>query len=168
MTFEIIPGTIYSAYFPFSDLSNQKKRPVLALSAKDENDDVRIVFITKTFVNEAQGSTFAEGWNFGPNDEDARSVKWIVERLAELRKDVAWECDSSPQPHEANYLKLDSSKAKARLGWQARWRLQTALQKTLEWHQAWRHQDDMQAITLYKLSNIKQACRPISYGTIRF
>jgi len=55
MTFEIIPGTIYSAYFPFSDLSNQKKRPVLALSAKDENDDVRIVFITKTFVNEAQG-----------------------------------------------------------------------------------------------------------------
>lgn len=55
MTFEIIPGTIYSAYFPFSDLSNTKKRPVLALSSRDENDDVRIAFITKTAVNEAQG-----------------------------------------------------------------------------------------------------------------
>jgi len=55
MTFEITPGTIYSAYFPFSDLSNKKKRPVLALSGKDENDDVRIAFITKTPVDEAQG-----------------------------------------------------------------------------------------------------------------
>ena len=55
MTFEITPGTIYSAYFPFSDLSNKKKRPVLALSGKDENDDVRIVFITKTPVDEAHG-----------------------------------------------------------------------------------------------------------------
>lgn len=55
MTFEITPGTIYSAYFPFSDLGNKKKRPVLALSGKDENGDVRIVFITKTPVEEEQG-----------------------------------------------------------------------------------------------------------------
>lgn len=55
MTFEITPGTIYSAHFPFSDLSNKKKRPVLALSGKDENDDIRIAFITKTPVEEAQG-----------------------------------------------------------------------------------------------------------------
>ena len=55
MTFDIIPGTIYSAFFPFSDFSNTKKRPVLALSGKDENDDVRIAFITKTAVNEDQG-----------------------------------------------------------------------------------------------------------------
>lgn len=55
MTFEIIPGTIYSAHFLFRDLSNKKKRPVLALSGKDENDDVRIAFITKTWVTEALG-----------------------------------------------------------------------------------------------------------------
>jgi len=55
MTFEITPGTIYSAHFPFSDLSNKKKRPVLALSGKDENDDVRIAFITRAAVNEAHG-----------------------------------------------------------------------------------------------------------------
>ncbi len=55
MIFEITPGTIYSAHFPFSDLSNKKKRPVLALSRKDENNDVRIAFITKTPVDEEQG-----------------------------------------------------------------------------------------------------------------
>ncbi len=60
MTFEIMPGTIYSAHFPFGDLSNKKKRPVLALSGKDENDDVRIVFITKTTVDETQGFAFEQ------------------------------------------------------------------------------------------------------------
>ena len=55
MTFDITPGTIFSALFPFSDLSDQKRRPVLALSGKDENDDVRIAFITKTPASEAQG-----------------------------------------------------------------------------------------------------------------
>lgn len=99
-----------------------------------------------------QGSSFAEGWNFGPNDEDARSVKWIVERLAEMRKDVVWHCDPTSQPHEANYLKLDSSKAKDRLEWQVRWRLQTALQKTLEWHQAWRNKEDVRALSLAQIA----------------
>ena len=66
MTFDVTPGTIYSAYFPFSDLSNKKKRPVLALSDRDENDDVRIVFITRTPVCDEQGfaldlTDFADG-----------------------------------------------------------------------------------------------------------
>lgn len=103
------------------------------------------------------GETFAEGWNFGPNDEDARPVRWIVERLAQMHPGVNWECDETPQPHEAHYLKLDSSKAKSRLGWQARWRLPTALQKTLEWHQAWRNGEDMQAVTLSQIAQYQAA-----------
>lgn len=99
-----------------------------------------------------EGLQFAEAWNFGPGDEDARPVRWIVERVAEMRQDVKWQCDETPQPHEAHYLKLDSSKAKSRLDWQARWRLQTALQKTLEWHQAWRHGEDMRALTLLQIA----------------
>ncbi|MHB1677554.1 MAG: lipopolysaccharide biosynthesis protein RfbH [Sulfuriferula sp.] len=55
MTFEIIAGTIYSAHFPFGDLINVKKRPVLALSGQDENNDVRIAFITVTPTNKVQG-----------------------------------------------------------------------------------------------------------------
>ncbi len=103
------------------------------------------------------GTDFAEAWNFGPNDEDARPVRWIVERMAEMQQDVKWQCDETPQPHEANYLKLDSSKAIKRLGWSARWRLQTALQKTLEWHQAWRNAEDIHGVTLRQIAHYQQS-----------
>ena len=98
------------------------------------------------------GMQFAEGWNFGPADEDAKPVRWIVERLAEMRKDVKWQCDERPQPHEANYLKLDSSKAHSQLGWQPKWKLQTALQKTMEWHEAWRNAEKMRSVTLRQIA----------------
>ncbi|OGT06608.1 MAG: CDP-glucose 4,6-dehydratase [Gallionellales bacterium RBG_16_57_15] len=104
-----------------------------------------------------EGLQFAEAWNFGPGDEDARPVRWIIERLAELQQDVKWQCDETLQPHEAHYLKLDSSKAKSRLDWQARWRLQAALQKTMEWHQAWRHGEDMHALTLSQIAQYQAA-----------
>lgn len=99
------------------------------------------------------GAAFAEAWNFGPRDEGVRSVQWIVERLAEIRKDVNWQCNKTSQLHEAHYLKLDSSKAQSQLGWQPRWRLQTALQKTLEWHEAWRNAEDMKPVTLAQISD---------------
>ncbi|MBI5450849.1 MAG: CDP-glucose 4,6-dehydratase [Gammaproteobacteria bacterium] len=97
------------------------------------------------------GPGYADAWNFGPADEDAHTVKWIVERMAEMRKDVKWQCDKAPQPHEANYLKLDSSKARKQLNWLPRWRLQTALNKTLAWHEAWRKAEDMRAVTLAQI-----------------
>jgi CDP-glucose 4,6-dehydratase len=99
------------------------------------------------------GAAFAEAWNFGSSDEDARSVQWIVERLAEIRKDVNWKCDEAPQPHEAHYLKLDCSKAHIQLNWQPRWQLATALNKTVEWHQAWREGQNMRATTLAQISD---------------
>jgi CDP-glucose 4,6-dehydratase len=107
----------------------------------------------------ADGMQFAEGWNFGPADEDAKPVLWIVERMAELRKDVKWQCDERPQPHEANYLKLDSSKAHIQLGWQPKWRLQTALQKTLEWHEAWRNGEKMRSVTLMQIAEYQSVKR---------
>ena len=97
------------------------------------------------------GAAFAEAWNFGPSDEDARSVQWIVESLSEMHEGVNWRCDETLQPHEAHCLKLDSSKARHQLGWQPRWRLQAALQKTLEWHEAWRNAEDMRSITLAQI-----------------
>jgi CDP-glucose 4,6-dehydratase len=100
----------------------------------------------------AERIQYAEAWNFGPGDDDAKPVSWIVERLAEMNPEVSWQCDEVPQPHEANFLKLDSSKAKEKLGWQPKWDLQTALQKTLEWHKAWRSGSEMCAITLEQIT----------------
>lgn len=105
------------------------------------------------------GSCFAEAWNFGPEDEDARQVSWVIERMAETRKGVTWQCDESQQPHEANSLKLDSSKARNQLNWKPRWSLQTALEKTVEWHEAWRKAEDMRGITLMQIDDYKMASK---------
>lgn len=99
-----------------------------------------------------EGGSFAEGWNFGPADEDTRTVSWIVERIVAASPGAMWECDYGPQPHEAHYLKLDCSKARARLGWEPRWRLDTALEKTLEWHTAWRRCKDMRSVSLAQIA----------------
>jgi CDP-glucose 4,6-dehydratase len=99
----------------------------------------------------SDGGAFAEAWNFGPNHEDAKSAGWIVERLCALTPGARWKTESAKQPHEAGLLKLDSSKAKAELGWDPRWNLETALSKTTEWHRAWRNREDMAAITTQQI-----------------
>ena len=99
-----------------------------------------------------EGVVYAEGWNFGPNDEDAKPVQWIVESLTEIWGDGAsWGLDKAEHPHEAHYLKLDCSKAKARLKWAPRWRLGQALDKIAEWHKKYQHGDNMKAITLQQI-----------------
>jgi CDP-glucose 4,6-dehydratase len=68
-----------------------------------------------------------------------------------------WEAETAKQPHEAGLLKLDSAKAKTRLGWTPRWNLETALNKTVEWHQAWRSSADMVLFTTAQIKSYADA-----------
>jgi CDP-glucose 4,6-dehydratase len=80
------------------------------------------------------GPKYAEGWNFGPDDNDAKPVSWIVEKICERwGNGASYEIDRNPQPHEASYLKLDCSKAKSLLGWAPRWNLERALEEIIGW-----------------------------------
>jgi len=80
------------------------------------------------------GPEYGEGWNFGPSDEDAKPVEWIVKRMCELwDKSAHYDIDPSDHPHEAQYLKLDCSKSRTRLDWQPKWNLNKALASILEW-----------------------------------
>jgi CDP-glucose 4,6-dehydratase len=94
----------------------------------------------------------ATAWNFGPDEGDARPVGAIVDRLDELwpgglrRQD-----DPGEHPHEARYLKVDSSRARARLGWAPRWGLEQALESIVEWYAALRDGADMRAVSLGQL-----------------
>jgi len=98
------------------------------------------------------GVAYAEGWNFGPSDEDARPVQWIVERLTQQWGDGAsWQLDQGNHPHEAHYLKLDCSKAKMRLNWQPSWTLAQTLEMIVAWQRAYLAKDDMRKITLEQI-----------------
>jgi CDP-glucose 4,6-dehydratase len=100
----------------------------------------------------AQGQAFAEGWNFGPQDDDAQPVSWIVEHMVAGWADgSSWQLDGGEHPHEAHYLKLDISKARARLGWQPRWSLDQALQHIVTWHRAWLAGDDVRTLCLRQI-----------------
>lgn len=85
-----------------------------------------------------EGQRYAEAWNFGPRDEDVKTVRWIAEYLAQAWGGSAgWIFDDRPHPKEAPHLKLDVSKAAERLHWQPKWNLPKALTATTDWHRAW-------------------------------
>jgi CDP-glucose 4,6-dehydratase len=83
----------------------------------------------------AQPDAFAEAWNLGPSLDQVQPVSWVVDRVARLWGDGArWELVGGDHPHEASFLAVDASKARARMGWQPRLALHDALAWTVEWH----------------------------------
>lgn len=101
------------------------------------------------------GSAFAEAFNFGPDEEDSKPVQWIVEQLTQRWGDgVSWHLDrDAHHPHEAHYLKLDCSKARAALGWRQHWHLDQALQAIVTWHKAKNQGQDMRAFCLQQIND---------------
>jgi CDP-glucose 4,6-dehydratase len=115
-----------------------------------------------------EGVAYAEGWNFGPNDADAKSVQWIVAQLTQhWGEGASWVLDGGEHPHEAHYLKLDCSKAKARLDWQPRWSLNEALEKIIAWHQAEVLGADMKTETLAQIAEFTSAAGTGESGFLR-
>ena len=103
-------------------------------------------------------ATAAAAWNFGPRDDDAQPVQWIVEKMCELWGNGAeWTHDETIHPHEARYLKLDISKARSGLGWYPRWSLGEALASIVCWQRAWLAGADMNAYCLDELAHFARA-----------
>jgi len=103
------------------------------------------------------GPSFGEGWNFGPNDEDAKSVGWIVEEMAALwGADAQWQVDTGEHPHEAHYLKLDISKARSRLDWHPVLRLNDALALIIDWSKQNKAGANMRQLTLAQLQTYQE------------
>lgn len=99
------------------------------------------------------GQASAEAWNFGPSDDDARPVSWIAERVIDLwGAPVAWQPQGGNHPYESTYLKLDASKAHARLGWRPRLRIDEALEWLVEWYRAHAQGADVRAVAEAQIS----------------
>ncbi len=102
----------------------------------------------------------ASAWNFGPHDEDAWPVGRIAEKMVQVWGDGArWKLDPDPGAHEAGYLKLDPSKARAVLGWQPSLRIGTTIEWLVEWYRAHGRGQDMQAYTLDQIAQYEGILR---------
>lgn len=107
------------------------------------------IILAEALYNDCQD--MAEGWNFGPDEDDARSVSWIVDYLGRKYPDTSWVYDTTHQPHEAAVLKLDTSKAKSKLKWYPRWNLTQALDMTSDWYLAWKNNQNMHRASLQQI-----------------
>lgn len=108
---------------------------------------------------------YAGAWNFGPEDPIPISVEQVVETLIQLWGNGQWHLASSDQStvHEASWLRLDITKAKWELGWAPQWDINTALQKTVEWYQAY-DQTNKVALCVKQIQDyVPPSGNPLSY-----
>jgi len=102
-----------------------------------------LILAEKLYKNQKE---YAEGWNFGPNEQDVKPVDWILDRMIAKWPNTSWQLDQNSNPHEAGFLKLDITKAESRLNWKPVWELSHTLEKIVDWHQAWLNREDMQVV----------------------
>lgn len=103
------------------------------------------------------GPKYGEAWNFGPDESDAKPVNWIVRQLAdEWGADAQWRLDDEPQPHEAQILKLDCSKAAYSLNWRPALTLKEALRLTADWYRRRNKGEDPHSITHEQIGHFIQ------------
>ncbi|WP_159729565.1 CDP-glucose 4,6-dehydratase [Methylosinus sp. Ce-a6] len=135
----------------------EKGEPVIIRSPKSTRPWQHVLEPLSGYLELAQrlyadADAFADGWNFGPDDSDARPVDWIVDSMIDKWGSGRVQIDANEHPHEAHDLKLDISKARIRLGWTPRWSLDTALEKIVAWHRSWLAGDDPREACLRQIS----------------
>ena len=94
----------------------------------------------------------AGSYNVGPKEADCLTTGELVTRFCRYwnrsrqgsgEREISWKNQYDGGPHEANFLKLDCSRLKARLGWEPVWDIDRTLEKTADWFAAYRDQEDM-------------------------
>ena len=157
----VIGGGDWSPYRLIPDALNafENRRPLLIRSPNAIRPWQHVLEPISGYLLLAQqlyqsGPKFNGPWNFGPHDLDARTVAEVVNLLiAGWDGNATWrqEGGSDSNLHEAHFLKLDCSKAKQKLGWDAKWPLEKTVENILVWSKAFNKKSDMQALTLQQI-----------------
>lgn len=98
----------------------------------------------------------SDAWNFGPDREGNRQVHQVLTALKAAWPNIEWNCNKTPQPHEAQLLHLDSGKAREKLSWRPVWTFDEGAAATAEWYRAWMDRNDVLSLNQIK-SYIKLA-----------
>ncbi|MBG6131706.1 CDP-glucose 4,6-dehydratase [Aquimarina sp. EL_43] len=108
-----------------------------------------LTLIEKTSNNREK---YFGAWNFGPDESNCRNVEWIVGKLCELwGNSASYSITPDNIYHEANYLKLDCSKAKNELNWFPKWDIDKTLEKTVEWNKSFMEEGDARKVCFQQI-----------------
>nr|WP_139997031.1 CDP-glucose 4,6-dehydratase [Paenibacillus paridis] len=107
-----------------------------------------------------EGEKFAQAWNFGPRDSDAKSVEWIVNQILGKwpNEHPGYQVESQKHRHEANMLKLDCSKALNELNWTPKWQLEKALDFTIQWVTDYLQGKDIKELCEWQIREYEAEC----------
>lgn len=106
-----------------------------------------------------EGETgWADAWNFGPNSDDVRTVRWVLDFLTKRAPGVQWRHSASTPFRETSSLRLDSSKARAKLGWASRWSIETALDRAMSWYLHWLAGGSMRETCAAQIDEYQSVC----------
>lgn len=102
------------------------------------------------------GKEYSEGWNFGPNEKDDKSVSYVLEQISKiLNKKIDWKQDKKNNLHESNRLTLNCSKAKNRLKWSPKTNVDQAIKFTVDWYNAYGMGCDMKEFNLQQIKEFE-------------
>lgn len=93
--------------------------------------------VAQRLSNSDAGS--ASAWNFGPELDAAGTVSRIVEEFQDRwGNPIEVLTESGPKQPEAEVLRLDSSKARLKLGWRPRLEFSEMMEWTVEWYRTFK------------------------------
>ncbi len=104
-----------------------------------------------------EGIEYGEAWNFGPDEDSLKTVDWLINQISnEWGGDNKWSVDLQKNPHEANSLKLDTSKAKSKLNWYPILHLNDAITLTIDWVKGRKKTNNIQELSLNQIINYQK------------
>ena len=109
----------------------------------------------------SDGARYAQAWNFGPDGRNDATVTVVAHLLAGMWGPGAAvvHASSESNPHEADTLRLDSSRACRDLGWHPRWSLHEGLERTIAWYRAWDRREDMADVSARQIAEYFSAAQ---------
>ena len=114
-----------------------------------------LILAKNLYIN---GTAYAEGWNFGPYDNEVETVGQVIERLIKTWGSGAkWSLDNQKHSHEATHLRLDCSKARSRLNWHPRWDIGQTIDEIVDWYKAYNQGADMHEKTLAQINSYQNS-----------
>ncbi len=106
------------------------------------------------------GKKYAEGFNFGPDEESVLTVSEVAQKVCECYGSGEVVVRKKDDLHEANLLMLNIEKAKNILGWIPTYNADEAIQKTVEWYKHFYKNDvDMYDFTMSQIEDYEDSIK---------
>ena len=95
---------------------------------------------------------YSQPWNFGPENENIRTVKDIIEEISKNISIKNIKYENNTNVHETTTLKLNIEKAKNKLKWFPKWGFEKTITETCNWYKSYIANEDLEKVTVKQIN----------------